>query len=74
MDDDFRASAPAALHAVLTGMEPPVTTSELLERARLAGAGPREIATLERLPERSWASVDQAVAAATAAWPPDTAP
>jgi hypothetical protein len=43
--------------------EGPVTTAELVAETMAAGAPTHVVATLERLPEREWSSIDDAVAA-----------
>ena len=64
----------ASEHEVLLhlhGIGGPVTTAELVTAVRRAHAPAHVVSTLERLPDRRWASIEEAVAAIGTGWRSD---
>ncbi|MET0146797.1 MAG: DUF2795 domain-containing protein [Ilumatobacteraceae bacterium] len=56
----------------LQGVTGPVETSELVDHVRRANAPAEVIATLDRLPDRQWRSVEEATAAIGTGWSMET--
>lgn len=52
----------------LSGVTGPVTTTELVDAARANGASARVLSTLAALPERVWASAEEAAADIGTGW------
>jgi hypothetical protein len=52
----------------LEGLAGAVTTTQLLDHARRSGAPAAVVATLARLPERTWSGVEDAVATIGTGW------
>jgi hypothetical protein len=60
---DQRVAAEHEVLLHLEGVRGPVGSSDLVAAATRSGAPPHVIATLERLPDRTWTSIEEAAAA-----------